>query len=57
MPQAAGAAIEVIDGDMLTYAAVRDDRVAVKALPEAVRSPFAGAGTPRADPSPDQQVR
>lgn len=32
MPQAIGAAIEVIDGDMLTYAAVRDDRGAVKAI-------------------------
>jgi len=32
MPQAIGAVIEVIDGDMLTYAAVRDDRVAVKSM-------------------------
>jgi len=32
MPQATGVAIEVIDGDLLTYAAVRDDRYAVQNL-------------------------
>lgn len=30
MPQATGAVIEVIDGDMLRYAAARDDRIDVK---------------------------
>lgn len=42
MPQATGAAIEVVDGDMLTYAAVRDDRGPVKAIRLALAGSLSG---------------